>query len=98
LNHGKQRANLAIEAILFHSEICRGVAQADKTGQKPQKRRRNSRFALGGHEWRQGFAVFSAELKQSVGATRHDKVTKTAKCRPSTSAISAMLVAVQCAG
>jgi len=33
-NHGKQRANLAIEAILVHSEIGGGVAQADKTRQK----------------------------------------------------------------
>jgi hypothetical protein len=33
-NHGKQRTNLAIEAILVHSEIRRGVAQADKTWQK----------------------------------------------------------------
>jgi hypothetical protein len=33
-DHGKQRADLAIEAILVHSEIGRGVAQADKTRQK----------------------------------------------------------------
>ena len=33
-NHGKQRTNLAIEAILVHSEIRRRVAQADKTRQK----------------------------------------------------------------
>ena len=29
-----ERANLAIEAILVHSEIRRGVAQADKPRQK----------------------------------------------------------------
>jgi hypothetical protein len=33
-NHGKQRTNLAIEAILVHSEIRGGVAQADKTRQE----------------------------------------------------------------
>jgi hypothetical protein len=33
-NHGKQRTNLAIEAIPVHSEIRRDVAQADKTRQK----------------------------------------------------------------
>jgi hypothetical protein len=33
-NHGEQRTNLVIEAILVHSEIRRGVAQADKTRQK----------------------------------------------------------------
>ena len=33
-DHGKQRSDLAIEAILVHSEIRRGVAQADKTRQK----------------------------------------------------------------
>ena len=33
-DHGKQRTNLAIEAILVHSEICGGVAQADKTRQQ----------------------------------------------------------------
>jgi hypothetical protein len=33
-NHGKQRTNLAVEAILVHSEIRRGVAQADKPRQK----------------------------------------------------------------
>jgi hypothetical protein len=33
-DHRKQRTNLAIEAILVHSEIRRGVAQADKTRQK----------------------------------------------------------------
>jgi hypothetical protein len=33
-NHGKQRTNLAIEAILVHSEIRRRIAQADKTRQK----------------------------------------------------------------
>jgi hypothetical protein len=33
-NDGKQRTNLAIEAILVHSEIRRGVAQADKSRQK----------------------------------------------------------------
>ena len=33
-NHGKQRSDLAIEAILVHSEIRRGVAQADKSRQK----------------------------------------------------------------
>jgi hypothetical protein len=35
-NHGKQRSDLAVEAILVHSEIGRGVAQADKTWQKPR--------------------------------------------------------------
>jgi hypothetical protein len=33
-NRGKKRTNVAIEAILVHSEIRRGVAQADKTRQK----------------------------------------------------------------
>jgi hypothetical protein len=33
-NHGQQRTNLAIEAILVHSEIRRRVAQANKTRQK----------------------------------------------------------------
>jgi hypothetical protein len=33
-NHGKQRSDLAVEAILVHSEIRRGVAQADKPWQK----------------------------------------------------------------
>ena len=33
-DHGKQQTNLAIEAILVHSEIRRGVAQADKPRQK----------------------------------------------------------------
>ena len=33
-DHGQQWADLAIEAILVHSEIRRGVAQADKTRQK----------------------------------------------------------------
>jgi hypothetical protein len=33
-NHRQERPNLAIEAILVHSEVCGGVAQADKTGQK----------------------------------------------------------------
>ena len=33
-NHGKQRTNFAIEAILVHSEIRRRVAQADKPRQK----------------------------------------------------------------
>ena len=33
-NDGKQRTNLAIETILVHSEIRRGVAQADKPRQK----------------------------------------------------------------
>jgi hypothetical protein len=33
-NHGKERTNLTIEAILVHSEIGRRVAQADKTRQK----------------------------------------------------------------
>ena len=32
-NHRKERTNLAIEAILVHSEIRRGVAQADKPRQ-----------------------------------------------------------------
>ena len=33
-DHDEERANLAIEAILVHSEIRRGIAQADKTRQK----------------------------------------------------------------
>jgi hypothetical protein len=33
-DHGQQRTNLAIEAILVHSEIRRRVAQANKTRQK----------------------------------------------------------------
>jgi hypothetical protein len=33
-DHGKQRTNLAIEAILVHSEVGGRVAQADKTRQK----------------------------------------------------------------
>ena len=33
-DHGQERTNLAIEAILVHSEIPRGVAQADKARQK----------------------------------------------------------------
>jgi len=33
-NHGKQRTNLAIEAILVHSEIRRCVAQANKPRQE----------------------------------------------------------------
>jgi hypothetical protein len=33
-NHGQERTNLAIEAILVHSEIRLGVAQADKPRQK----------------------------------------------------------------
>jgi hypothetical protein len=33
-DHRKQRTNFAIETILVHSEIRRGVAQADKPRQK----------------------------------------------------------------
>jgi len=33
-DHGKERSDLVIEAILVHSEIRRGVAQADKPRQK----------------------------------------------------------------
>jgi hypothetical protein len=33
-DHREERTNLAIEAILVHSEIRRGVAQADKARQK----------------------------------------------------------------
>jgi len=33
-DRGEERTNIAIEAILVHSEIRRGVAQADKARQK----------------------------------------------------------------
>jgi hypothetical protein len=36
-DHGQERTNLAIEAVLVHSEVRGGVAQANK----PRQKRRN---------------------------------------------------------